>query len=1025
MAEVNLAYLAQHGVEAKLNQLVNQMVMDKPADPLQYLADALSKAAAAPQRICPPCPPALEAPPPRNARVADGMVCPCNLFGELSFGEPIISKKDKTEHPPWYPSQGGVDVGLRVHNTLTDQSDPVPFVPGRGRRVLWYTCGPTVYDACHMGHARAYLTFDILRRIIEDYFRYEVLYHINITDIDDKIILRARRNKLLADFKAESAGNYTAVEAALDASIAAKGAKLDKKIATLAAKELPADAPSRDKEMHEDEKKAAALKKRQFEEMSASVATIKAVAASAGEVASILEGICSEAGVASMSAAALGTLLTEKTVALNEEIEAARDALDKAVPATAEKLAGLNQQSVTLGLMTAKHKALAVAMDSPIEALFAFGGSELSETLDAEKGETVADHEIFNAHARYWEKAYLEDMAALGVKDPDVMTRVTEYVPQIVEFVQKIVDKGLAYRGTSGSVYLDIDAFKTQGHHYRKLSPYSGDTSAADMAEGEGELAGEASEKKNPNDFALWKSSKPGEPAWPSPWGSGRPGWHIECSVVAGDILGANMDIHAGGSDLKFPHHDNELAQSEAYYGHHQWVNYFFHAGHLHIKGLKMSKSLKNFITIRQALQEHSARQIRLMFLMQPWDRPMNFSDQTVGAAKTKEAQFKNFFGTVKALMRSKWLEEEVGWRSKQEDRALYDQIADCQSKCHQGFCDNFNTPQVVDALSSLVTYCNNYISRPPPAAMAVYLLQKAAVYITQILRTVGVAEGADEIGFPVSNAGSESEVEGPLDALTAFRDHVRSIARKKGPLEDVLSACDALAEKALASAPAAARLSEQVVKVLTDFAAATRSAAAESHSAVLSVCDHVRDDALSAIGVRLEDATREGQSSTWKLDDPETLAKEVAARRAEAEEKARQAKAKQVTKLQQEVEKLAVGSVDAFTTLQPDMQLEGVALSRADVEAWAGMQPPAKAKGKPTPEWLEASRAATEKQTPFLKTLVDSSGGKLTEKAISKRLDSILKKKESLDRQCEEYANKGGAAYLAQKKEELAAMLA
>lgn len=362
-------------------------------------------------------------------------------------------------------------------------------------------------------------------------------------------------------------------------------------------------------------------------------------------------------------------------------------------------------------------------------------------------------------------QAYLDDMAALGVKDPDVMTRVTEYVPQIIEFVQKIVDKGLAYKGGSGSVYLDIDAFKTQGHHYRKLSPFSGDTSAADMAEGEGEpaggakplrsnivldcqvliprrarrealsgghsaayvmlvqfssgeLAGEAAEKKNPNDFALWKSSKPGEPAWPSPWGTGRPGWHIECSVVAGDILGANMDIHAGGSDLKFPHHDNELAQSEAYYGHHQWVNYFFHAGHLHIKGLKMSKSLKNFITIRQALQEHSARQIRLMFLMQPWDRPMNFSDQTVGvrndrgrracvsaffypqlsslgAAKSKEAQFKNFFGTVKALIRSKWLDEEVGWRSREEDRALYDQIADCQSKCHHGFCDNFNTPQV------------------------------------------------------------------------------------------------------------------------------------------------------------------------------------------------------------------------------------------------------------------------------------------------------------------------------------------
>jgi cysteinyl-tRNA synthetase len=340
----------------------------------------------------------------------------------------------------------------------------------------------------------------------------------------------------------------------------------------------------------------------------------------------------------------------------------------------------------------------------------------------------------------------------------------------------------------------------------------------------------------------------------------------------------------------------------------------------LHIKGLKMSKSLKNFITIRQALQEHSARQLRLMFLMQPWDRPMNFSDQTVGAAKAKEAQFKNFFGTVKALIRSKWIEEEVGWRNKEADRALYDQIADCQSKVHHGMCENFNTPQVIDALSSLVTYCNNYIARPPPEAPAVYLLQKGAVYITQILKVVGVAEGSDEIGFPVSGAGSETEVEGPLDALTEFRDTVRSIARKKGSMEDIVGACDAVAEKAQTSAPAAARLSDQVVKVLSDFAATIRSSAGEGHLAVLDACDYVRDDALTEIGVRLEDATREGESSTWKLDDPETLKKEVAAKRAEAEARAKQAKVKQAAKLQKEVDKLTVGSADPFETLKPDL---------------------------------------------------------------------------------------------------------
>lgn len=169
------------------------------------------------------------------------------------------------------------------------------------------------------------------------------------------------------------------------------------------------------------------------------------------------------------------------------------------------------------------------------------------------------------------------------------------------------------------------------------------------------------------------------------------------------------------------PHHDNELAQSEAYYGHHQWVNYFFHAGHLHIKGLKMSKSLKNFITIRQALKEHSARQLRLMFLMQPWDKPMNFSDQTVGAAKVEESRFKNFFGTVKALLRSNWLEQEVGWRDMDTDRALSIKILDTQSAVHTGMCSNFDTPSVISALADLVTYCNIYLARPE-GKPAVYL---------------------------------------------------------------------------------------------------------------------------------------------------------------------------------------------------------------------------------------------------------------------------------------------------------------
>ena len=124
---------------------------------------------------------------------------------------------------------------------------------------------------------------------------------------------------------------------------------------------------------------------------------------------------------------------------------------------------------------------------------------------------------------------------------------------------------------------------------------------------------------------------------------------------MASEVLGERLDIHAGGCDLKFPHHDNELAQAEAFYGTQQWVNYFLHAGHLHIRGLKMSKSLKSFVTIQQALEEHSPRQLRLMFLLQKWDKPMLYSDQAVSDARNKEALFKNFFGAVKALLRGDW----------------------------------------------------------------------------------------------------------------------------------------------------------------------------------------------------------------------------------------------------------------------------------------------------------------------------------------------------------------------------------
>ena len=187
------------------------------------------------------------------------------------------------------------------------------------------------------------------------------------------------------------------------------------------------------------------------------------------------------------------------------------------------------------------------------------------------------------------------------------------------------------------------------------------------------------------------------------------------------------------------------------------------------------------------------------------------------------------------------------------------------------------------------------------------------------------------------------------------------AVARKKGSTDAIIAACDEVSATSQSAEPVEARLGEQVAKVLSDFCATIRKEAVSGHIAVLDACDYVRDDALTEIGVRLEDATREGESSTWKLDDPETLKKEVAAKRAEAAERAKQAAQKNVAKKQKELAKLEAAALPVMEALAAEIAKSG--LSAADLEAWVGMQPPPKAKGKPTPEFIAASKAAADNQ--------------------------------------------------------------
>ncbi|XP_063802395.1 cysteine--tRNA ligase, cytoplasmic isoform X2 [Pseudophryne corroboree] len=671
--------------------------------------------------------------------------------------------KGRRTQPPWSPPEGKEQPRLRLYNSLTRNKEV--FVPQDGNKVTWYCCGPTVYDASHMGHARSYISFDILRRVLKDYFKYDVFYCMNITDIDDKIIKRARQNYLFQQYK-ESHPQAAAVLRDVNTALAPFVQKIGETT---------------------DPDKKQMLEKIQ-------------------------------------------NAVTAAIRPLEEAIS--KSACGKEVQTYAQTLL---EESADL----------------------------LSDWLDTKKGGDVSDNSIFSQLPKYWEGEYHKDMDALNVLPPDVLTRVSEYVPEIVEFVQRIVDNGYGYV-SSGSVYFSTAKFHASDkHYYAKLVPEAvGDQKA--LQEGEGDLsisADRLSEKQSPNDFALWKASKPGEPSWDSPWGKGRPGWHIECSAMAGSIFGESMDIHGGGFDLRFPHHDNELAQSEAYFDNDHWVRYFLHTGHLTIAGCKMSKSLKNFITIKDALQKNTARQLRLAFLMHSWKDTLDYSSNTMESAVQYEKFMNEFFLNVKDILRTPTdiTGRFVRWESQEIE--LNDSFYNKKAAVHAALCDNMDTRTVMEEMRSLVSQCNSYIAsrkaaKQPPNRM---LLESISTYLTSMLKIFGAIEGEEPIGFPVGgsaqNINLESTVIPYLQVLSQFREGVRQIAREN--------------------------------KVL----------------GVLQLCDALRDDVLPDLGVRLED--HEGLPTVVKLVDKETLLKEKEEKKKAEEEKRRKKEEAARKKQEQEAAKL------------------------------------------------------------------------------------------------------------------------
>lgn len=315
---------------------------------------------------------------------------------------------------------------------------------------------------------------------------------------------------------------------------------------------------------------------------------------------------------------------------------------------------------------------------------------------------------------------YYKDADALNLKRATVNPRATEFINQIIDFVKALIEKGYAYE-VDGDVYFSTKKFSGYG----KLSGQN----LEDLQAGARISVDER--KKDPMDFAVWKSQKPGEPAWESPWGMGRPGWHIECSCMAHDLLGETIDIHAGGSDLMFPHHENEIAQSEARSGK-AFANYWLHAAFLNINNQKMSKSLNNFFTAREILKEYDPDVIRLFMLSGHYRTQLNFSRELLDSAKSAAERLYNSINNLENLL----VEVKVNEITAEEKEYL--KVLDgYKQKYIEKMDDDFNTADGISVIFDLIKDININIT----VNSSKELVQKSLEIIRELGMPLGILQ--------------------------------------------------------------------------------------------------------------------------------------------------------------------------------------------------------------------------------------------------------------------------------------------
>jgi cysteinyl-tRNA synthetase len=372
--------------------------------------------------------------------------------------------------------------------------------------------------------------------------------------------------------------------------------------------------------------------------------------------------------------------------------------------------------------------------------------------------------------AEEFSRIYLEDLAKLGVLPADKYPKVSEHIPEIIEMVRVLVDKGYAYV-LNGDVYYEVAKFIDYG----KLS-------GRNLEEMQAGARVEVNEsKKDPMDFALWKAAKPGEIFWDSPWGPGRPGWHIECSAMSLKYLGGGFDMHGGGEDLVFPHHENEIAQSEAYLGT-KFANYWLHNAFVTVKGERMGKSMGNFSTIRDVMENFSPKVVRFWLIGTHYRNPISFGEEELNTAARGLERLENAKFNWEHLLK---MDSITGHDS--DLIQIHDSIAQARDEFINGMEDDFNTPQALAALYDLVREINRWTQERDfqLTASAKNLLNEAYKCLLtlggEVLGLFGEAEQKQTVSIEDIEALITRRANAKKEKNWALADQIRDELKSKG----------------------------------------------------------------------------------------------------------------------------------------------------------------------------------------------------------------------------------------------------